>query len=205
MGYRETYDASLADPNGFWRHAARAITWSREPNTVLDGSAAPFYRWYPDGVMNTCYNALDRHVEHGRGDQPALHYVSPVTDTMQTLTYDDLLSEVSRFAGVLTGLGVGIGDRVVMSMPMIPEAVIAMLACARIGAVHSVVFGGFAAHELAARIDDAQPKVILSASCGIEPSRVVAYKPLLDDALDQAEHTPDACDSATPATARRDG
>ncbi len=193
MGYRETYDRSLADPEGFWRQAARAITWSRQPNTVLDDSAAPFYRWYPDAVMNTCYNALDRHVAAGRGDQPALHYVSPVTDTMRTLTYDDLLAEVSRFAGVLTGLGVGVGDRVVLSMPMIPEAVIAMLACARIGAVHSVVFGGFAAHELAARIDDAQPKVVLSASCGIEPSRVVAYKPLLDDALEQAEHTPDAC------------
>ncbi len=191
--YKDTYERSLSDPDGFWRDAAEAITWTAKPNVILDDTDAPLYRWYSDGVLNTCYNAVDRHVEAGRGAQPALHYVSPVTDTYRTLTYDELLREVSTFAGVLASLGVGAGDRVVLSMPMIPEAVIAMLACARIGAVHSVVFGGFAAHELAARIDDAQPKVILSASCGIEPSRVVAYKPLLDDALAQSSHSPDAC------------
>jgi len=193
MGYRDTYARSLSDPEGFWGEAAGAIEWTREPTRVLEDSTAPLYRWYSDGVLNTCYNAVDRHVAAGRGEQPALHYVSPVTDTDTTMTYNELLEAVSNFAGVLTGLGVSAGDRVVMSMPMVPEAVIAMLACARIGAVHSVVFGGFAAHELAARIDDAQPKVILSASCGIEPNRVVAYKPLLDEALRQAEHTPDAC------------
>ena len=190
--YKDTYERSLSDPDGFWRDAAEAIDWTAKPNVILDDTDAPLFRWYSDGVLNTCYNAVDRHVEAGRGSQPALHYVSPVTQTSRTLTYDELLHEVSTFAGVLAGLGVQAGDRVVLSMPMIPEAVIAMLACARIGAVHSVVFGGFAAHELAARIDDAEPKVILSASCGIEPNRVVAYKPLLDDALAQAKHSPDA-------------
>jgi propionyl-CoA synthetase len=191
--YRETYEYSLRDPEGFWADAATAIDWTKPPTVVLDDRTAPLYRWFPDGVLNTCYNAVDRHVANGRGDQPALHYVSPVTDTQRTLTYADLQREVATFAGVLAGLGVTAGDRVVLSMPMIPEAVVAMLACARLGAVHSVVFGGFAAHELAARIDDAEPKVILSASCGIEPSRVVAYKPLLDEALAQAGHAPDAC------------
>ena len=190
--YKDTYERSLSDPDGFWRDAAEAIDWTAKPNVILDDTDAPLFRWYSDGLLNTCYNAVDRHVEAGRGSQPALHYVSPVTQTSRTLTYDELLHEVSTFAGVLAGLGVQAGDRVVLSMPMIPEAVIAMLACARIGAVHSVVFGGFAAHELAARIDDAEPKVILSASCGIEPNRVVAYKPLLDDALAQAKHSPDA-------------
>jgi len=193
MGYKHEYERSLSDPNGFWADAARAIDWTTEPTVICDDSAAPLYRWYSDGALNTCYNAVDRHVDAGRGDQPALHYVSPVTDSARTLTYAELLDEVSTFAGVLTDLGVTAGDRVVLSMPMVPEAVVAMLACARVGAVHSVVFGGFAAHELAARIDDAEPKVILSASCGIEPSRVVAYKPLLDDALAQAHHSPDAC------------
>ena len=193
MGYQLEYERSLSDPNGFWGDAARAIDWTTDPTVICDDSAAPLYRWYSDGVLNTCYNAVDRHVEAGRGDQAALHYVSPVTGNARTLTYSELLDEVSTFAGVLTDLGVTAGDRVVLSMPMVPEAVIAMLACARVGAVHSVVFGGFAAHELAARIDDAEPKVILSASCGIEPSRVVAYKPLLDDALAQATHSPQAC------------
>ncbi len=191
--YHDTYARSLRDPEGFWGEAAAAIDWSTAPTVVLDDSGAPLYRWYSDGVLNTCYNAVDRHVEQGRGDQPALHYVSPVTGTARTLTYAELQSEVATFAGVLAGLGVSAGDRVVLSMPMIPEAVVAMLACARLGAIHSVVFGGFAAHELAARIDDAEPKVILSASCGIEPSRVVAYKPLLDDALAQSTHSPEAC------------
>ena len=193
MGYRQAYESSLTNPDEFWREAASAIDWVEEPTTICSDDDAPLYRWFTDGVLNTCYNAVDRHVEAGRGDQAALHYVSPVTDSARTLTYAELLSEVSTFAGVLSDLGVLAGDRVVLSMPMIPEAVIAMLACARIGAVHSVVFGGFAAHELAARIDDAQPKVILTASCGVEPSRIVAYKPLLDDALAQSSHTPEAC------------
>ncbi len=190
--YADAYAESIADPDTFWGRAAQAITWSVAPSTVCDASAAPFYRWYPDGQLNTCYNALDRHVESGRGEQAALVHVSPVTGSQRTYTYAQLLDEVARFAGALAGLGVGKGDRVVLSMPMVPEAVIGMLACARLGAVHSVVFGGFAAEELAVRIDDAAPKVILSASCGIEPSRVVPYKPLLDHALELAHHTPAA-------------
>jgi propionyl-CoA synthetase len=191
--YIDAHARSLADPDGFWGDAARAITWSTQPTVVLDTSGEPLYRWFTDGRMNTCFNALDRHVEAGHGQRPALLHVSPVTGTRRTFTYAELLDEVARFAGALAGLGVGRGDRVVLSMPMVPEAVIGMLACARLGAVHSVVFGGFAAEELAVRIDDARPKVILSASCGIEPSRVVAYKPLLDGALQMASHKPDAC------------
>jgi propionyl-CoA synthetase len=191
--YAQAHAASLADPDAFWGAAAAAVTWTREPRTVLDDSAAPLHRWFPDGRLNTSYNALDRHVETGRGEQPALIHVSPVTGTQRTYTYAQLRDEVARFAGALAGLGVGAGDRVVLSMPMVPEAVIGMLACARLGAVHSVVFGGFAAEELAVRIDDAKPKVILSASCGIETHRVVAYKPLLDEALALAAHRPDAC------------
>ncbi|HNM12894.1 MAG TPA: AMP-binding protein, partial [Mycobacterium sp.] len=192
-GYRGLFDASVADPTTFWADAAQAVSWTRDPRQVLDDSTPPFYRWFPDGELNTCANALDRHVAAGRGDQPALIYDSPVTGTAQSYTYRELLDQTARFAGVLRGLGVGRGDRVVVYMPMIPEAVIAMLACARLGAVHSVVFGGFAAHELATRIDDAQPAVIVSASCGIEPSRVVEYKPMLDHALELASHQPGAC------------
>jgi propionyl-CoA synthetase len=191
--YAAAHAASLADPDAFWGGAARAITWSREPTLVCDASRAPLYRWFPDGRLNTCYNALDRHVEAGNGERAALVHVSPVTGAERRLSYAELLDEVARFAGALAGLGVVAGDRVVLSMPMVPEAVIGMLACARLGAVHSVVFGGFAAEELAVRIDDARPKVILSASCGIEPARVVAYKPLLDAALALATHQPDAC------------
>ena len=171
--YRELFDASVADPTAFWAQAARAVTWTREPEQILDDTNPPFYRWFPGAELNTCANALDRHVAEGRGEQAALIYDSPVTGVKRTVTYRELLSETARFAGVLRGLGVGKGDRVVLYMPMIPEAVVAMLACARIGAVHSVVLGGFAAHELATRIDDAQPTVIVSASCGIEPSRVI--------------------------------
>ena len=192
-GYRELFDASVADPTAFWAQAARAVTWTREPEQILDDTNPPFYRWFPDAELNTCANALDRHVAGGRGEQAALIYDSPVTGTKRTLTYGELLAETARFAGVLRGLGVGKGDRVVLYMPMIPEAVVAMLACARIGAVHSVVFGGFAAHELATRIDDAQPTVIVSASCGIEPTRVIEYKPMLDHALELASHQPSAC------------
>jgi propionyl-CoA synthetase len=191
--YRELYQASIKDPAGFWAQAADAVTWTRRPERVLDDTNPPFYRWFPDGELNTCVNALDRHVADGRAEQPALIYDSPVSGSARTFSYRELLDEVARFAGVLSGLGVGKGDRVVVYMPMIPEAVIAMLACARIGAVHSVVFGGFAAHELAARIDDARPAVIVSASCGIEPSRTVAYKPMLDAALAASAHPPAHC------------
>ncbi|MGB9228066.1 propionyl-CoA synthetase [Mycobacterium sp.] len=192
-GHRELFSASLADPSAFWAEAARAVSWTREPQRVLDDSHPPFYRWFPDGELNTCANALDRHVADGRADQPALIYDSPVTRTQRTYTYGELLDHTARFAGGLRALGVQKGDRVVLYMPMIPEAVMAMLACARLGAVHSVVFGGFAPHELATRIDDARPKVIVSASCGIEPSRLVEYKPMLDTALETAQHPPRSC------------
>ena len=191
--YRDVYQASLDDPAGFWREAARQVSWTRPPQQILDDSTPPFYRWFPDAELNTCVNALDRHVEADRGGQPALIYDSPVTETKRIYSYAELLDITSRFAGALRALGVSKGDRVVIYMPMIPEAVVAMLACARIGAVHSVVFGGFAAHELAARIDDAQPAVIVSASCGIEPSRVVEYKPMLDAAIEASAHPPRHC------------
>jgi propionyl-CoA synthetase len=190
--YDGVYRRGLDDPEGFWLAAAAAIDWTTPPTRALDDSDAPLYRWFPDGVLNTCHNALDRHVDGGRGDQPALVYDSPVTGTKATFTYRELRDEVARFAGVLTGLGVGRGDRVIVYMPMVPRAVVAMLACARIGAVHSVVFGGFAPRELATRIEDARPKVIVAASCGIEPTRVVAYKPIIDEALASTSHQPDA-------------
>lgn len=192
-GYKQLFDASIADPTKFWADAARAVTWTREPTTILDDSNPPFYRWFSDGELNTCANALDRHVESGRGDQPALIYDSPVTGTKRTYTYRELLDQTARFAGALRSVGVNKGDRVVIYMPMIPEAVIAMLACARLGAVHSVVFGGFAAHELATRIDDAKPAAIITGSCGIEPTRTVAYKPMIDAALEMAEYAPPVC------------
>jgi propionyl-CoA synthetase len=189
--YRATYDRSLDDPEGFWRDAASAVHWRTPPTTVLDRGNPPFYRWFPDAELNTCENALDRHVAAGNGDRLALVYDSPVTGTRRTYTYAQLLQETATFAGALAGLGVGKGDRVVIYLPMVPEALVAMLACARLGAVHSVVFGGFAAHELAVRVDDAKPRVLVSASCGIEVSRVVEYKPLLDKALDLATHQPE--------------
>ncbi len=158
--YKDVFDQSAADPAGFWAGAAKAVTWTREPQRILDDTNPPFYRWFPDAELNTCANALDRHVAEGRADQPALIYDSPVTDTKRVYTYRELLDETARFAGVLRGLGVGRGDRVVVYMPMIPQAVITMLACARLGAVHSVVFGGFAPHELAVRIDDVRPVVV---------------------------------------------
>jgi propionyl-CoA synthetase len=189
--YRATYRRSIEDPDGFWADAARDILWRTAPTTVLDASRAPFYRWFPDGVLNTCENALDRHVADGHGDRVALIYDSPVTDSQRTYTYAELLSEVATFAGALASLGVQKGDRVVIYLPMVPEAVVAMLACARLGAVHSVVFGGFAANELAARVEDARPRVVVSASCGIEVSRVIEYKPLLDRALGMSSHQPE--------------
>ncbi len=191
--YRQTYDRSIKDTEGFWAEQAALVDWIRKPQQVLDDSRKPFYRWFPDGTLNTCYNALDRHVVAGHADRTALIYDSPVADTKQRFTYADLVEKVAAFAGTLSGFGVEKGDRVVIYMPMIPEAVIAMLACARIGAVHSVVFGGFAPHELAIRIDDAQPKVVVSASCGIEPTRTVEYKPMLDRALELATHKPGTC------------
>ena len=186
--YQETYDRSIEDPEGFWREQAELVDWFRKPQRILDDERPPFYRWYPDATLNTCYNALDRHVAKGAAERAALIYDSAVTDTRRTYTYAELLEEVAAFGGVLRALGVEQGDRVVIYLPMIPEAIIAMLACARIGAVHSVVFGGFAPHELAVRIDDAQPKVLVTASGGIEPSRTVEYKPYVDRALELAEH-----------------
>jgi propionyl-CoA synthetase len=191
--YQKAYETSITDPESFWGEAARAIDWYEPYTRVLDDANAPFYRWFPGGRINTCYNALDRHVEQGRGDQLALIYDSPVTDTIQRFTYLELLDAVSKFAGVLAGQGVVKGDRVVIYMPMIPQAVIAMLACARLGAIHSVVFGGFAPHELAIRIDDAKPRVVVSASCGIEGKKVLEYKPLLDQAIEAARHKPERC------------
>ena len=191
--YDEVYRRSLDDPEGFWGEAAEALHWDQKWDKVLDGSNAPFYRWFVGAECNTCYNALDRHVDGGRADQPALIYDSPITESQKTFTYRELRDEVARFAGVLAANGVSKGDRVIVYMPMVPEAAIAMLAVARLGAVHSVVFGGFAANELAVRVDDAQPKVIVSASCGIEPGRVVAYKPLLDEALETAKHKVGKC------------
>ncbi len=191
--YAENYKRSIEDPEGFWAEAAQAVHWHKPWEKVLDDSNEPFYRWFAGGELNTCYNALDVHVEAGFGDQAALIYDSPVTERKQRFTYRELRDEVARFAGALRGEGVEKGDRVIIYMPMIPEAMIAMLACARIGAIHSVVFGGFAANELATRIDDATPKVMVSASCGIEIKRVIAYKPLLDEAISIARHKPHSC------------
>ncbi|MFG1292122.1 propionyl-CoA synthetase [Xanthobacter versatilis] len=192
-GYAEAYASWRADPSAFWGAAAQSLEWSKAPEKVFDPEAGVYGRWFPDAVGNICHNALDRHVAAGRGDQAALIYDSPVTGAKRTLTYAQLLKEVSTLGAVLQDLGVGKGDRVLIYMPMVPEAIGAMLACARIGAIHSVVFGGFAAKELATRIEDAEPKVILAASCGIEPNRVVAYKPLLDLAISMSAVKPQRC------------
>ncbi|WP_332696809.1 AMP-binding protein, partial [Bosea sp. (in: a-proteobacteria)] len=191
--YSETYSAWRRDPEAYWREIARGIEWIRPPQKIFDAEAGIYGHWFPDASCNTCFNALDRHVRDGRGEQAALIYDSAVTGTKASYSYAEMLDEVATLAAVLQELGVGKGDRVIVYMPMIPEAAFAMLACARIGAVHSVVFGGFAAKELATRIDDARPKLILTASCGIEPSRIVEYKPLLDGAIELASHKPDAC------------
>ena len=188
--YLDQYEQSLNQPETFWANAAKAIDWDQTWSNVLDDSQAPIYRWFSGAKLNTCYNALDRHVANGRAEQAALIYDSPVTETKRTYSYQELLDKVSKLAGVLSSLGVTKGDRVLIYMPMIPEGVMAMLACARIGAVHSVVFGGFAANELATRINDAKPNVILSASCGLEGSRVIKYKPLLDGAIELSDHKP---------------
>jgi propionyl-CoA synthetase len=189
----DDHKRSLTEPQKFWADAAKAVHWYKECHTVLDDSKKPFYRWFVGGEVNTCYNALDRHVDNGRAEQTALIYDSPVTQTIKFFTFRELQAAVAQFAGALAALGVSKGDRVVVYMPMVPEAIIAMLATARLGAIHSVVFGGFAAHELAARLDDATPKVVIAGSCGIEPGRVVAYKPLLDSAIAMAKHKPERC------------
>ncbi len=191
--YDEAYERSINNPEEFWGAIAEDCFWYKKWDKVLDDSNKPFYRWFSGGETNSCYNAVDLHVENGRGDQAAIIYDSPVTDTIREYTYTELKDQVSRFAGVLASKGVAKGDRVIIYMPMIPEAVFAMLACARIGAVHSVVFGGFAANELATRINDAKPKVIVSASCGIEIQRVIEYKPLLDKAIDLSDAKPESC------------
>jgi propionyl-CoA synthetase len=191
--YEEIFRESLENPERFWGRAAEAITWEKRWDSVLDASNPPFYRWFVGGVLNTCYNAIDRHIERGRADQLALIYDSPVTNTIQKFTYSELRHRVAKIAGFLRELGVSKGDTVVIYMPMIPEALMAMLACARIGAIHSVVFGGFAPRELAIRIDDAKPKLVLSASCGIEAKKIIPYKPLLDEAIALATHKPHKC------------
>src|SRR5271167_4735545 len=191
--YHEVYARWQRDPLGFWAEAAADGDWFEKPKTVFDPDAGVYGRWFPGGVCNTCFNAVDRHVDAGRGEQTAIIYDSPLAGQKRAITYHRLLTETQVLGGMLRDLGAQKGDRVILYMPMIPEAVFAMLACARIGAVHSVVFGGFAAKELATRIDDAKPKVIVSASCGIEPTKTVPYKPLLDAAIDLAASKPSAC------------
>lgn len=193
MGYSDIYAKWQADPEGFWMDAAGAIDWTRKPSRALNDDRAPLYEWFTDGSVNTCWNAVDRHVLAGRGKQAAIIHDSPVTGTKHVITYAELLDRVSRLAGALKAKGVTKGDRVIIYMPMVPEALEAMLACARLGAIHSVVFGGFAAAELAVRIDDCKPRAIIAASCGVEPSRVVHYKPLLDGAIEMASHKPEFC------------
>jgi propionyl-CoA synthetase len=193
MSYESVYNSWKSNPEEFWMGAAQAIDWVEKPSKALFADNAPIYEWFSDGVVNTCYNAVDRHVVAGRGDNVAIYYVSPITDTKAQLTFRDMQDKTSMVAAALLAKGVVKGDRVIIYMPMIPEAVVAMLACSRIGAIHSVVFGGFAANELATRIDDATPKAILAASCGIEPSGVIAYKPLIDTAIDMAEHKVETC------------
>lgn len=193
MGWKAEWERSIADPEGFWMEQARAIDWQKMPSKALHDLGGPVPEWFADGQVNTCWNAVDRHVSAGHGDRTAIIYDSPVTGTVEHISYAQVQDRVARLAGGLAARGVGPGDRVIIYMPMVPQALEAMLACARIGAIHSVVFGGFAAAELAVRIDDAQPKAILAGSCGIEPGRVVAYKPLLDAAIDMAAHSPDFC------------
>ena len=193
MTYAETYAAWRADPEAFWMDAAQAIDWVKPPSHALNASRAPLYEWFTDSLVNTCWNAVDRHVLAGRGDNVAIIHDSPVTHTKRSITYAELQIRVASLAGALRAKGVVAGDRVIIYMPMVPEALEAMLACARLGAIHSVVFGGFAANELAVRIDDCTPKAIIAASCGIEPSRIIHYKPLLDAAFEQATHKPDFC------------
>ena len=190
MGYREIYNSWKKDPEAFWMNAAEAIDWDKKPSKALFADRAPLYEWFSDSMVNTCYNAVDRHVFNGRADQKAIIYDSPMTDTKYSITFAELLEKVVSLAGALSSKGISKGDRVIIYMPMIPEGIISMLACARIGAIHSVVFGGFASNELAVRIDDAKPKAIIAASCGLEPNRVVEYKPLIDSAIELANYKP---------------
>ena len=191
MGYREIYNSWKKDPEAFWMNAAEAIDWDKKPSKALFADRAPLYEWFSDSMVNTCYNAVDRHVFNGRADQKAIIYDSPMTDTKYSITFAELLEKVASLAGALSSKGISKGDRVIIYMPMIPEGIISMLACARIGAIHSVVFGGFASNELAVRIDDAKPKAIIAASCGLEPNRVVGYKPLIDSAIELANYKPE--------------
>ncbi|MDR3553462.1 MAG: propionyl-CoA synthetase [Syntrophobacteraceae bacterium] len=191
--YSEAFNESIKDPASFWGRAAAEVAWKKPYDQVLDASKPPFYKWFPGGELNTCYNALDLHIEEGFGDRTAVIYDSPVTDTVKKYSYSELRDRVAKVAGMLKGLGVEKGSRVIMYMPMIPEAMIGMLACARLGAIHSVVFGGFASKELAVRIEDAKPVVILSASCGIEGKRIIQYKPLMDEAIEMSSHKPEKC------------
>ncbi len=193
MSYAEVYSAWKADPDGWWMEQAQAIDWVTPPSKALFDDNAPLYEWFCDGMVNTCWNAVDRHVENGRADQTAIIYDSPITGSKAAITFKELRDQVAQFAGGLAAKGVSKGDRVIIYMPMVPEALVAMLACGRLGAVHSVVFGGFAANELAVRIDDCAPKAIIAASCGLEPGRVVEYKPLLDGAIELSSHTPEFC------------
>ena len=186
--YKDIYEQSISNPEVFWSKISEDIFWYKKPNKILNSDKKPFYKWFEDGITNTCYNALDFHIDQGRGDKTALIYDSPITGNKSKFTYNELRSKVSKFAGALKDQGVNKGDRVIIYMPMIPEAVIAMLACARIGAIHSVVFGGFASNELASRIDDSKAKLLVTASCGFEPGRTVEYKPLVDEAIKQAQH-----------------
>ncbi len=191
MGYKEIYNSWKKDPEAFWMNAAEAIDWDKKPSKALFADRAPLYEWFSDSMVNTCYNAVDRHVFNGRADQKAIIYDSPMTDTKYSITFAELLEKVASLAGALSSKGISKGDRVIIYMPMIPEGIISMLACARIGAIHSVVFGGFASNELAVRIDDAKPKAIIAASCGLEPNRVVGYKPLIDSAIELANYKPE--------------
>lgn len=191
MGYREIYNGWKNDPEAFWMNAAEAIDWDKKPSKALFADRAPLYEWFCDSMVNTCYNAVDRHVLNGRADQKAIIYDSPMTDTQYSITFAELLEKVASLAGALASKGISKGDRVIIYMPMIPEGIISMLACARIGAIHSVVFGGFASNELAVRIDDAKPKAIIAASCGLEPNRIVEYKPLIDSAIELASYKPE--------------
>ena len=188
--FSEIYKVSINEPEKFWREAAEDIFWFKKPNKILNKSNPPFYKWFEDGVTNTCYNALDFHIDNGLGEKIALIYDSPVTGAKSKFTYSNLREKVSKFAWALRNQGINKGDRVIIYMPMIPEAVIAMLACGRIGAIHSVVFGGFAANELASRIDDSKAKILVTASCGFEPGKTVEYKPLVDKALEISKHKP---------------
>ena len=191
--YEISYRQSIENPEAFWGAAAEDVCWYKKFTKVLDDSNKPFYRWFAGGEMNTCYNCVDYHVENGRAEQTAFQFDSPITQTIKRYTYKELLDHVARFAGVLSKHGAIKGDRVIIYMPMIPEALFAMLACARLGVIHSVVFGGFAPNELAVRIDDAKPKLMVSASCGIEGKKIIEYKPLLDKAIDLARHKPTNC------------